>query len=710
MVNGQNLQDAYWPFGRGDNTFQLDFNNSGETSFTFRQVGYDRTNASISDRYGNLLFYSNGCQVADADHQIMPHGDSLNFNLFYTDFIADCRFGYIEKQGIAILPDPGNEEGYYIIHKPFEMERTPTGQLVFSKENILYSYVDMTLNGGKGDITIKNDTVIHREYLQSAHMAAIHHANGQDWWILQPADKAGDSLYYKILLDETGVARIDSQAIGPEFLPEGLPAKAPAGGYSRFSPDGTMYAYFNLWDGLHLYDFDRETGLLSNGVDLDFGWEANGNVWLSSVEFSPDSRFIYLINTFSLYQLDTWAPDLMSSLTHIADRDTTVLTRFDHFHMMAAGPDCKIYIRSGSSTDNFSIIHNPNAKGLDCDFRQADLVLSNRTGGGNFPYFPRFRVDDPEPCIPQEGLSDSICFPLMGQVFCSEIIQDIISDWVSFYCDTENRSLEIATVSNTVSHLLRIRLHDTIREQIRIYDKFYNCNGRLVGKNEFRDGAELNTTHDSVRHFVVLEQWGDCTDLPGCPDLDNDGYDQNADCDDTNADINPEGVEICNNLDDDCDGEIDEGLTVQRYYYDADGDGFGRVDSSLVLCGLPPNFADNFDDCDDDNPLAYPGAEEIIGNGIDEDGDGADQTTSTSDQPDVALHIFPNPTQATLYLKLDANASYSYEIRSVTLELIQKGDTSGTIDVNNLAEGVYLLTVSDDSASVIGHQRVMIVR
>ena len=103
-----------------------------------------------------------------------------------------------------------------------------------------------------------------------------------------------------------------------------------------------MYAYFNLWDGLHLYDFDRETGLLSNGVDLDFGWEANGDVWLSSVEFSPDSRFIYLINTFSLYQLDTWAPDLLSSLTHIADRDTTVLTRFDHFHMMAAGPDCKI--------------------------------------------------------------------------------------------------------------------------------------------------------------------------------------------------------------------------------------------------------------------------------------------------------------------------------------------------------------------------------
>jgi len=53
-----------------------------------------------------------------------------------------------------------------------------------------------------------------------------------------------------------------------------------------FRQMGPMYAYFNLWDGLHLFDFDRETGFLSNGVDLDFGCETNGDVWQSSVEFS----------------------------------------------------------------------------------------------------------------------------------------------------------------------------------------------------------------------------------------------------------------------------------------------------------------------------------------------------------------------------------------------------------------------------------------
>ena len=214
----------------------------------------------------------------------------------------------------------------------------------------------MQANGGLGAVIIKNDTVMHRQLFQSAHMTAINHANGKDWWILNPGDTETGNIYYRTLLDETGFAELDSQAIGPILIEDEWPQKATGGGLSRFSPDVTKYAYFNLWDGLHLYDFDRETGLLSNGTYLDFGWEANNNIWMSSIAFSPDSRFIYLINTFSLYQLDTWEENLMNSLSHIADRDTSVLSLFDGFHIMAAGPDCR-YISDRGVLQTTSVLY-----------------------------------------------------------------------------------------------------------------------------------------------------------------------------------------------------------------------------------------------------------------------------------------------------------------------------------------------------------------
>ena len=392
-------QDYYWPTGRGDNTAFIDFSNKPiESKVRVSEVGFERTNASICDKDGNLLFYTNGCRIADSTHQVMLASDSMNYNLYYDGFLNGCNFGYREKQGVMILPDPDDEYGYYVIHKPFELDTSNPGNFHIFHQYLLYSYVDMDLNSGKGDVITKNDTILNRKYLQSAHTTAINHINGRDWWILQPGDSNLGNIYFRILLTENGFEKIDSQYVDLNYIRDVWPQKADGGGYSRFSPDGTQYAYFNLWDGLHLYDFDRETGLLSNGKSYDFGWEKNNNVWLSSVEFSPDSRFIYLINTFSLYQLDTWEDDLIASLTHIADRDTTVLSNWDYFHMMAAGPDCKIYIRSGSSTDHFSTVHSPNEKGLACDFRQADLKLAVRTGTGNFPYFPRFRVDADEKC------------------------------------------------------------------------------------------------------------------------------------------------------------------------------------------------------------------------------------------------------------------------------------------------------------------------
>ncbi|HFA48832.1 MAG TPA: hypothetical protein ENJ95_07435, partial [Bacteroidetes bacterium] len=77
----------------------------------------------------------------------------------------------------------------------------------------------------------------------------------------------------------------------------------------------------------------------------------------------------------------------------------------------------------------------------------------------------------------------------------------------------------------------------------------------------------------------------------------------NTDCDDTNANINPNAPEICDGLDNNCDGDIDEGL-LTAFYPDMDGDTFGDENAAPTFaCTAPPGFVDNADDCDDTDPL-----------------------------------------------------------------------------------------------------------
>lgn len=96
------------------------------------------------------------------------------------------------------------------------------------------------------------------------------------------------------------------------------------------------------------------------------------------------------------------------------------------------------------------------------------------------------------------------------------------------------------------------------------------------------------------------------------------------DCIDSNRAINPGATEVCDGIDNNCNGSIDEGLTYTTYYVDADRDGYGDSnDSGISLCSNPGSgFKSNNLDCDDSNSAIKPGATEIGGNSIDENCDG----------------------------------------------------------------------------------------
>lgn len=100
-------------------------------------------------------------------------------------------------------------------------------------------------------------------------------------------------------------------------------------------------------------------------------------------------------------------------------------------------------------------------------------------------------------------------------------------------------------------------------------------------------------------------------------DADGDGYVAADDCDDEVAGVHPGAEEICDGVDQDCDGEVDEGTL----YVDADADGYGDPAGGTGLCDAPPGSVVNADDCNDTDASIHPDAEEVC-DGIDQDCDG----------------------------------------------------------------------------------------
>ena len=426
-----------------------------ESSFDYIPMLYDLSNcsSSISDKEGNLLFYSNGCMIFNADHEIMANGNGLN-----PGEVSDekCPQRYTSgSQSSLILPMPNNDSIYYLFHKRIIYEYNPNFDVITDK--LLYSTVNTNLNNGLGGVELKNQE-LWTEPQTYGELTAVKHANGEDWWLISMGDHSNN--YFFFSLTNQGVSYSHTQIIGLEASLEGS-----RGAQSNFSPNGKRFIRYSPFDGVFLFDFDRNQGLLSNFQHIPF----NHNTIIGGAVISPNSRFLYIPYEIDLYQFDLEAEDIVNSQILIDTFDGYTSPFSTTFHNGQLAPDCKIYINSFATVDVLHVIHNPDELGTACNFEQHAIQLPfNHLR--SLPHFPNYRlgplVEGEEPLPPCELVVD---------------VEEIAPK-------AQEPSLHI--YPNPAYDVIQLEAHSALEKEITY--QMIDSYGRVLEQGSFLQSKELN--------------------------------------------------------------------------------------------------------------------------------------------------------------------------------------------------------------------------
>ncbi|MBK7232137.1 MAG: T9SS type A sorting domain-containing protein [Saprospiraceae bacterium] len=357
-------------------------------------MDYGFTNACISDIEGNLIAYTNACQIKNSAFKLMENGDQINPGQAHRENCPADRYPAGE-QGAIFIPNPGDSMRYYLIHASIAIQDFPI--LITWVDAISYSIVDLKYNNGLGKVILKNNPIITDSSI-CAEMAVVKNINNKDFWILSKV--AYENAYYRMLLNSNGISVIGKQNnLGDTSSIKDFPL-----GVCIFSPNGEKFIRYSVYlDNISLFDFDRSTGLLSNyrSIPVIDSMMLDGGAC-----FSPSGRFLYVGTYWDLYQYDLESNDIKASEVHIAHWDGFRYQNiFSHmFGRMQLGPDCKIYINCRNSMKFLHVINKPDEKGLACDFRQNQLELP-QTHGGFLPSFPNYRLGVAPVCDPNLAVS-----------------------------------------------------------------------------------------------------------------------------------------------------------------------------------------------------------------------------------------------------------------------------------------------------------------
>ncbi|WP_296149691.1 T9SS type B sorting domain-containing protein [uncultured Flavobacterium sp.] len=351
--------------------------------------------SSYSDKDGNLLLYTDGRTVWDQNHLTMPGGDYDAGTGLFGDPSS--------TQSGIIIPKPGNPNIFYIftVDEPhhdnaavYPNQNTSSG---FPQDDdgfnngLNYSIVDISLNGSNGsvgDIISRNNPLITYDtnpsgeeikYKCSEKVTAVKSKNSDGYWVI--THFTNKFYAFKIDLNGVNTTPVITQ-INPMVPVSGY--RRNSIGYLKVSPNGKKIAVAHNQLGtitggsenngvVYLYDFDNETGIVSNGISI------MENAIPYGIEFSAETKKLYASAESGLYQFDLLSGDIPNSVVQISRRSYSALQ---------LGPDQKIYKANINSDQNYlDVINNPELDGVACNFQTRAVFLQNGLSTFGLPPF-----------------------------------------------------------------------------------------------------------------------------------------------------------------------------------------------------------------------------------------------------------------------------------------------------------------------------------
>ena len=269
---GQGNSGSVWYFGTSGNGVEFNLGNS-TPSGTSGNVGLGSGGSAVAvdPMTGNLLFYTDGQNVYDANHQYMPNGTGLN---------GDPS----SNQPVVVCAVPGTTDQYYVF---------TNSASAGSAGAISYSIVDMSQFGNAtfpspaaGDVTSKNQSINALLSNTSQAMMVVPNDSTDGFWLI--VHEFGTDRYHVVEIDASGFVGITT------YGGLGLPIEAANFSYHAgtnklaVSPD-------NAYNDVMIFDFDPSTGALSfYATVVNTGGATTNSESIYDTEWSADGNYLYV--------------------------------------------------------------------------------------------------------------------------------------------------------------------------------------------------------------------------------------------------------------------------------------------------------------------------------------------------------------------------------------------------------------------------------